>query len=311
MRVAIRTLRSVAIGILLTCTSFAGEIRLSFLRDTNVVQDTVKLFQQLKCSPEGIAAFEKAVFHYYESGFEFDLSNFPQSSNGWYSFSSATQLVTALPGRISETRHAFEINCFDTVVLLANDQFLCGLDADDPSATILAPQAFTNEIRMVQVATARDAFAVSAPQWYLDVTSTNWPSILQQRRAVLNSVLYRWRMIPFSSHPGRAEDVLKMLHASWKHDGVIFPDLFEIVLFHESTFPAVITMHAGILFPRKNGYGYIEKAGGQGPFVRLEAKDKQDLMVWLSGMAKGTNWNSTDQFVTFNNREIRRMEAVK
>jgi hypothetical protein len=303
---------SVAILIpLLPCFSAAGEVRLSFLRETNVLQSTTKLFRELECAPEGVAAFQKAVGRYYANGFVFDFSKFPTASNGWHSFQSMTQLVAALPHRLEDTAHPYEINCFDTVILLSADRLRCGLRADDYAGAILAPLSLTNGVTMRATANARDAFAISYQPWYLEATADLWPPTWQDTRIALAAVLHRWRMLPLAANQSRSDEVMKMFRASWRQDGVKFPDSFEIVLYHEAKFSAVLTTHAGLLIPRKDGYTYIEKAGGQGPFVRLEIRDRKDLLVWFAGQSQGVKHDSKDQFITFNERWIERLELAE
>jgi hypothetical protein len=103
---------------------------------------------------------------------------------------------------------------------------------------------------------------------------------------------------------------LKTLLASWRNDGIAFPESFEIILCHEAKFPFVLTTHAGILFPRIRGFSYIEKAGGSGPFVRLEIRNKEDLIVWLSGHVKGSK-GDVAHLVTFNDTRIELLKNIE
>jgi hypothetical protein len=69
-----------------------------------------------------------------------------------------------------------------------------------------------------------------------------------------------------------------------------------------------MTVHAGLLFYHHDGFTYIEKNGGIGPFVRLDFSSKRDLLTWLSRSQyqsdppeKGKRFRI---FVTFNQDEI-------
>jgi hypothetical protein len=61
-----------------------------------------------------------------------------------------------------------------------------------------------------------------------------------------------------------------------------------------------ITDHAGVLFRYNGGYIYLEKAGGSGPFVRLDFKDKTDLTPWLAAAFLNPMPPEGHRFATFN-----------
>jgi len=104
------------------------------------------------------------------------------------------------------------------------------------------------------------------------------------------------------------------LLATWRRHDLKFPPRFEVVLCHEVNFPlrTCVTAHAGLLFPRKHGYTYIEKSGGSGPFVRLDFEDRADLLTWLAGMFRGAEkFGYTHHFATFNDTKIEMLEFLK
>ena len=88
-----------------------------------------------------------------------------------------------------------------------------------------------------------------------------------------------------------------------------FPQRFEVVLCHEAKLPQpfFLTDHAGLLYPRSGGgYTYIEKAGGLGPFVRLDLDSKEGLLIWLAAAFRGIGQpESPRRFVTFSANELR------
>jgi hypothetical protein len=92
-----------------------------------------------------------------------------------------------------------------------------------------------------------------------------------------------------------------------------FPDNCQVVFFHVVSVEShmVGTPHAALLFSHNGGYTYLEKAGGPGPFVRLDFKDKSDLNLWMLG---GTTLSETQrtnvpQFITFNNSDIVKLDS--
>ena len=73
-----------------------------------------------------------------------------------------------------------------------------------------------------------------------------------------------------------------------------------------------MTAHAGLLFPREHGFTYIEKAGGSGPFVRLDFDERGALLTWFSGMFRGAErLGYTHHFATFDNTRIQPIEFLK
>ena len=101
---------------------------------------------------------------------------------------------------------------------------------------------------------------------------------------------------------------MRVLGRDWERQGVAFPTNMEVVLCHDIAPGAteVLTSHAGLLFHTSDNYSYIEKAGGSGPFVRLDFKDMVDLRCWLAWEVNGGPNAMPDHrlFVTFNNERI-------
>jgi hypothetical protein len=107
---------------------------------------------------------------------------------------------------------------------------------------------------------------------------------------------------------------MEALRASWARQSMSFPERFEVVQCHEVNFPQrwFVTAHAGLLFPRERGYTYIEKAGGSGPFVRLDFADRAMLLTWFGGMFRGAErLGYTHHFATFNDKKIEMVEFLK
>jgi len=105
---------------------------------------------------------------------------------------------------------------------------------------------------------------------------------------------------------------MEALKASWTRQGMSFPQRFEVVLCHEVSLPQrwFVTSHAGLLFPRERGYTYIEKAGGSGPFVRLDFADRGALLTWFSATFRGAErLGYTHHFATFNDKKIEMVES--
>jgi hypothetical protein len=284
----------------------AGPVRISFLTDKKALQDTQELLKKGGCGGDSIAAFGKSVEEYNSKGLKFDISHFPQAESGFYSFSSVSQLLSILPSRLWECPHPFDLNCFDTVIVLGSGKFRTDLGPDDHFDEFLPAGIRENgRLEYAHAQTAREAFNLSNPAWYQAITSNDIPSSLTDTRIVLTAAMYCFHTLPASTGPQDVENqVMKTLRESWKKQKVIFPSGFQVVLKHVVDLPSHLfaTLHAGLLFPEPNGYTYLEKDGGQGPFVRLDFQDRADLLTWL-----GNGYNKSDGkyfFATFNGSEI-------
>ena len=101
-----------------------------------------------------------------------------------------------------------------------------------------------------------------------------------------------------------AQLVIGELRNDWKSQRIYFPENFQVILCHQVllTNHLFSTTHAGQLFPAKDGCVYLEKAGGRGPFVRIDFEAKDDLLTWLAG--KFDKKSGDYIFATFNDRKI-------
>lgn len=284
----------------------AGPVRISFLTDKRALQDTLGLLKKGGCGGDAIAAFEKSVEEYNSIGLKFDISRFPQTESGFYSFPSVSQLLSILPSRLWECSHPFDLNCFDTVIVLGSGKFRTDLGPDDHFDEFLPAGIRQNgRLEYAHAQTAREAFNLSNPAWYQEITSNYIPSSLADTRIVLMAAMYCFHRLPASTGPQDVENqVMKTLRESWKQQKITFPSGFQIVLWHAVDLPSHLfaTLHAGLLFPVHNGYTYLEKDGGRGPFVRLDFQDRADLLTWL-----GKGFSKSDGkyfFATFNDSEI-------
>ena len=82
----------------------------------------------------------------------------------------------------------------------------------------------------------------------------------------------------------------------------------QIVLLHsvDITNRLVFTGHAGILLKTTDGYTYIEKAGGCGPFVMLDVKDIDDLAIYYGTIVSSINQGHYNvSFLTVNDATIK------
>ena len=259
------------------------------------------------CSRQSIAAFRKAVENYYSTGFDFSFAKFPQSQNGFYTFSSVQQLAAALPQRLPDTQHDYYFNCFDTVIVLASDRMKVGLKPDECFGPFMVTTVSSNIENIAFAATARDVFTAIYPLWYREETESVFPESTREKRVCLTPAIASWHILPMTVREETLDSgVLNTLRASWQLHNLKYPQQFEVVLCHKVDLSShtTCTPHAGLLFHRKTGFIYLEKAGGKGPFVRLDFDNMDDLDQWLSAVFEEQEHKSFHLFATFNDTKI-------
>ena len=288
----------------------AGPVRLSFLQEADSLEDTFEFLTNNGCAEPATTAFQRVVRQYCAEPFDFNYDKFPRLVSGFYLFSSPQELIAALPHRLPDTQHSFGFNCMDAVIVLSNGQLKTGLRPDEIFGPFMPSVTTTNGDEVHFAATPRDAFNLTCPPWYQEATEPLIPASMRDGRICLTAALFRWHLLPISTKKENLEiQVLEVLHTTWQHEKVSFPDQFEVVLLHSVDFSAhaFYTCHAGLLFHPKTGYTYIEKAGGWGPFVRLDLTEKSDLLPWLARSFKDYTNPNFIYFATFNNGEIKKL----
>ena len=293
----------------------AGSIRISFLADAALRRETVQILRDHGVQADAVTGFQKAVERYHETPFALDTSKFPRPRGGFYTFETPARLVAALPHPLCDTKHPYEFNCFDTILLLAGDGLQSSLRPDDVLGSFLVPHTETNgTFRFLPVTTAQQAFAATYAPWYRAAGESIMPQRMIEPRTRLTAALFRCHALPAPMTEHRlGEGVMEALRADWKLQGLGFPPKCEVVLVHEVDFPQrrIVTAHGGVLFAREGSWVYLEKDGGSGPFVRLDFDDKADLRVWLSAMFKGGNkFGYTHHFMTFSDTRIEPLDGT-
>lgn len=290
----------------------AGPVRVSFLNNSEALQGTLNVLTNNGCSDQAVGIFSECVLHYYATSFEFNFSKFPRSQAGFYSFKTIQEFIAALPHRLPETQHAFDLNCFDMMIILANDKIKTALHPDDNFGPFLSSYTTTNGQGIAFAATARDAFNIVDPDWYRETTKPFFPDSVQAARICLTAELFRWHILPASTREQTLQaGVMSVLRTAWQREQIKFPQTFELVLCHGVHLPSltVCTAHTGLLFHHGKGYAYIEKAGGSGPFVRLDFDERSDLLPWLSASFNENEHKVGHLFATFNDTEIKSLDA--
>jgi hypothetical protein len=298
---------SVLLPINVHTSLFAANLRLSFLDHPPALEETVRVLTDAGCDKSNVTTFQDLVRRHYATGSGLDLSSLPDLYDGFYKFSSVRALLKALPQRLTDAEHAYDFNCFDTVILLAGNRLRTGLVSDDPSIPFIISTVSNRVESVTMVATARDAFSRLYPPWYQDATESCFPQRTRENRISLTAVLAGWHLLPLSvRNDDLAAKGFAVLRASWRAQDLRFPRDLEVVLYHRMCIATdtICTAHAGLFFRTGADYTYIEKAGGSGPYVRLDFTDKADLLCWLCAKSTEAERNTSRFFATFNDSSI-------
>lgn len=289
---------------LLLCavTASAGSIKVSFLNETQPLEDTLSILRRHGCASNAVAAYQKAICHYYSTPFEIDLRGFPEQSRGFYTFKTPEQFVAALPRRLCDIEHSYEVNCFIPVVSLSG--LWTATRPDDLVGPLLAIlNRGGQKWDTCTVACTRDAFlAQYGPDYAKEVEAITGSKWTDQQICLLAS-LHTCHVLPRSTTEVTLPiNLLAVLQSRWRQEGVHFPTNSDVTLLHSidlKRWCRSLTDHAGIGFPMQHGYMYLEKAGGQGPFVRIDLEDPVDLIPYyrsyITEESKGemTHWMMT------------------
>lgn len=311
-------------AILLLCVLLSGcgksaadqGVRVSFLDDETQRADALEFLSEEGFSRKAMELLRNAMRSVYTEPFQMSMSNFPARVDGYYSFPSGNELMSALPHKLCYANHDYQINCFDTVLLLAEEDMHTKVGLKDQGRVILAPWNRGKGMpQPIPAGSAYDAFRWSYPDWYVTetvrVAGMEWTA----KRICLTVGLNAVKVLPRATQEAELKDaVLETLRAHWDAQGLELPKDYEIVLGHNVDMKRRIflTEHAGILFRGKKHSTYFEKAGGSGPFVMLEFQDDEDLAAWYEGtVSDGPEWGYTHHFMTFNDKKIKQLRPQR
>ena len=289
----------------------AAPIEISFLDSENAIQGTLALLSEKGCDQGTTNLFRSVIDWYNASPTDLDCKNFPPLQNGFYSFESTSNLAKALPHSLIYTRHRCELNCFDTVILLAGNRIQTKLQPDDPAGPMLAPFTLTNCVVTPRpAATPRDAFSIIYPAWWGKASQGIFSGAMQDKRICLTAAFDAFCYLPLSTtRQNFQKALLNQLRAGWQREGIAFPTNMEVVICYDAVLdgqsaPHAVSTHTGLLIPHGNQFVFLEKSGSNGPYVRFDFKDRKDLLAWLRMEIEPTTDNGDLLFATINDREI-------
>jgi hypothetical protein len=98
--------------------------------------------------------------------------------------------------------------------------------------------------------------------------------------------------------------LLKVVLASWKREGIQFPKNMQVVICYNVTLDMdgnrAVSSHAGLLFEKGGQYVFVEKLGNSAPYVRFDFTNLNDLYLWLFAEIQPTMDKGDLLFAMFN-----------
>ena len=280
-------LYSVCAAAVLICDpcGFAAPVRVSFLDTDDAREDTLRILADAGCDSANLDALRKAIRHYYQTPLALDTASFPPANNGFHDFASIGDFVSALgTNQLSFLDHGFELNCFDTALLLAAPGMSIAVDRSSRSGPYLAIQITTNFNEwLMPVASLADIYATANGQSIF--MSRQFGFEFSEKHKTLMAALYQYQALSLDvSAATIAAETHAALQRHWERCGIHFPANLSLVMLHRAStnYHLAATDHMGVLLKREKGYMYLEKTGGKGPFLRIDVEDPADIASYLS-----------------------------
>lgn len=276
-------------GHLFTMPSLASSIQVSFLDNDNTRESTLGVLQQAGCPASEVDVLRRAIIHYYNTPFNYDTSTFPIRRDGFYTFTSATDFVAALStNRLSAVDHMFEYNCLDAALLAAGHKMEITAEFTATGSPYLTVNTKTNGAEwLVPVASLQDAYNTIYPEWYQSFRTSISGQDQPQKYKTIAASLYQYQTLPLGTDEEHMRDELhQILQKHWSRCGVHFPNNVSMIMLHRARTDChlAVTDHFGVLVKTQDGYMYLEKTGGRGPFLRIDISDIEDIALYYSTM---------------------------
>lgn len=296
-------------------------VRVSFLRDTNVLADTSVRLQQIGCPTNAIVVFQRAVLQHNSSDLGLDLARFPERKQGFYEFSSGEDFAVALSQRLWGAKHDPGLACFDVLFLCLRDsEFTCRLPPDSVKRPYIVPfrPTWESELILTGVTSRAEAFASVCPPSYTSAVQRVLGMSFPETHVALTVCLKQYQIL--SRRYAADEDNLssKLMDERllfWKTLGLTFPKQASAVLFHTADLKrrTVLTSHAGLLVPLPDKrFMYLEKAGCHGPFLRIDVDDPKELLQRFALFeSRFPDWPDVLHFVSINDRLLGTVKPMK
>jgi hypothetical protein len=316
-----KTIITIPVLSILLCMSLHAEIRVSFLSDTNVLADTCKQLRDNGTPESAIAIFRQAVHFHNFKGLGLDLSQFPERNQGFYTFGGIDEFTTSLSQRLWEADHFYSLTCFDMLLLcLRNSGLYCDIPEACRENPIIVPfrRSMDSGLEFIKTTSLSNAFTLTCPPAYTSAVHDACGMTYDNSHIAMLVCLKQLHMLPQQalSPNNKVEDsIMKKRISLWKKDSLAFPENAQVILLHNTVSrpKSVVASHCGLLIPLpQNGFMYLEKAGGCGPFLRIDIDDPKDLLPRFSLYESWDQKSSpSSRFVSINNQVLGIIKPMK
>lgn len=284
----IRPLHPFLAGLLLaTFSTAAAPVRVSFLNTDETREDTLRILAEAGCEPANLDALRKAMQHYYRAPLALDTSAFPHARAGFHEFASVADFVSALgTNQLSFLDHGFELNCYLGALMLAETHMDIAANLQTRDAPWLGIQVAHNFNEwLAPFASLGDVYAGAVfPELETALEGVCGIEFSDKLKALM-AALYQYQTLPLGTSADTiAAETQAALRRHWQRCGIQFPANLSLVMLHRARtdYHLAVTDHMGVLLRQKDGWLYLEKTGGKGPFLRIDVKDPAEIAAYFS-----------------------------
>lgn len=290
----VRCAKIIAAIVLCGFSAVAGEIRLSFLEDNQILNDTCELLKTNEVPEKVILEFEHLVKDHNATGNRVDTKSFPPVRAGWYEFHSLSDLTSRQSCELARTPGRPDLVCYDVLGMIL---YSAGVKADKlyenfQTKEVLVVSPDRKEIQAAKMEEFRTGGHLLFP-------AEGYQYFVGRPRSDAETKLGLSLRAPRKIRPGETEtdeklrarfaEHIKVLH----QDGFEFPKKIQVgmVFYVDAGRGFIMSDHAFLCLRTGKKLTTLEKTSPTGPFVRGEFEDVADLAAYTC-MAERTDSNN-------------------
>jgi hypothetical protein len=278
-------------------TAAAGEIRLSFLEDIQIRNDTCELLRTNGVPEKVVLEFRRIVNDQNAAGNGVDTKLFPPIKSGWYQFQNLTDLTSRQACEFARIPGKPSLVCYDVLgMLLYGTGVTAGKFYDNfETKEILVVSPDRNQIGPANIGIFRTGTGLLSPPSYYEYFVGRPRSDAETELVLLLRAPRRIRSGETETDErlrARFADHVKNL----RKDGFEFPKKMQVgmVFYVDARRGIMMSDHAFLCFKTGNKLTTVEKTSSRGPFVRGEFEDKADLAAYACMAERSDSNNPQD-----------------
>jgi hypothetical protein len=275
----------------------AGEIRLSFLQEDQILNDTCDLMKKRGVSVMAVENFQHLVKFHNAGGNGVDTKHFPPSKAGWYEFNSLVDLANRQACEFPRAKGKQTLVCFDVLALLLNG---AGLKAEKLYENFEAKEILEVSPDRKKIEPAKmEVFQTGAGLLY---PANGYEYFVGCPRSEAETKLGLALRAPRKIRVGETETDEKLRARFAEHVKVLRQDGFEfsgqmqvgMVFYVDAKRGYMKSDHAFLCFKSGKTLTTVEKTSPTGPFIRGEFEDPNDLAAYASTAERTDSNNPED-----------------